>query len=128
MTLQHSRALAAYAGNTVTTASPARLLVMLLQRLVLDVERALQAQESGDHEAAHHQLVHAQAIVRELATSLEVDGMPAGRELLALYDYVHRRLVAANVHRDVAATEEALRLCRELCETWTQAALLAADE
>jgi flagellar protein FliS len=127
MTLQQSRALAAYAGNSLATASPARLLVMLLERLVLDVERAQRAQDAGDGEGAHHQLVHAQAIVRELSTSLDTDGMPAGQELLALYDYLHRRLVEANVRRDPAATEEALRLSRDLCETWTQAALLAAD-
>lgn len=127
MTLQQSRAMAAYAGNSVTTASPARLLVMLFERLVLDVERGQQAQNTSDHETAHHQFVHAQAIVQQLTTSLDTDGMPAGQELLALYDYLHRRLVEANVRRDPAATEEALRLSRDLCETWTQAALLAAD-
>jgi flagellar protein FliS len=127
MTLQQTRARAAYAGNSVTTASPARLLVMLLERLVLDVERAQHAQDAGDHEAAHHQLVHAQAIVQELSTSLDTDGMPAGQELMALYDYLHRRLVEANVRRDPTATEEALHLSRGLCETWTQAALLAME-
>ncbi len=61
---------AAYMDASVATADPSRLLVMLCDRLVLDVQRALGAQVAGHHETAHHQLVHAQAIVTELRVSL----------------------------------------------------------
>ena len=117
----------AYQANAIATASPARLLVMLLERLVLDVERGQAAIAAGDAEEANRQLQHAQAIVTELQVTLEVDGMPAGQELLALYDYVQRRLITANVDRDEVAAAEAVALCRDLCETWRQAALLAAQ-
>ena len=117
----------AYQGNSVTTASPERLLVMLLERLVLDCERGLRALIASDRPAAHVQLVHAQAIVTELQSSLEVDGMPGGRELLALYDYLQRRLIAANISGDLAASKEALILSRQLCDTWRTAAALAAQ-
>ncbi|KRC59698.1 MULTISPECIES: flagellar export chaperone FliS [unclassified Nocardioides] len=116
----------AYRENSVATASPARLLVMLVERLVLDGERALAAQQAGDWPAAHQHLLHAQDVVAELEASLDVDRMPAGKQLAALYQYLRGLLVEANVRRDAATTEEALGLSRQLCDTWREAAMAAA--
>ncbi|SFC32454.1 flagellar protein FliS [Nocardioides terrae] len=116
----------AYQGNAVATASPARLLVMLFDRLVLDAERGEAALAAGLHEECNSQLQHAQAIVTELQSTLDVDRMPAGAEMMALYDYLQRQLVSANIARDRAAAAEAVKIARELCDTWRQAALLAA--
>ncbi|GAB4010158.1 flagellar export chaperone FliS [Nocardioides ultimimeridianus] len=116
----------AYQGNSVATATPARLLVMLFERLVLDCERGLRALIAQDIEAAHVQLVHAQAIVTELQSSLVVEGMPAGRELMALYGFLQRRLIQANVTHQPTAAKDALIVARDLCETWKAATLKAA--
>lgn len=117
---------AAYQSNAVATASPARLLVMLLERLVLDVERGMSAQQQGDWEGAHRNLVHAQDIVLELESSLQVDKMSGGADLAALYAYLRNQLVFANIRRDPGKSEEALGLARQLCETWREAAMAAA--
>jgi flagellar protein FliS len=114
---------AAYMDASVATADPSKLLVMLCDRLVLDVQRALSAQADGHHEEAHHQLVHAQAIVCELRNSLDPDGFRGGAELAALYDYLHRQLVQANIHRDSSVTAECEQIVTQVAETWRQAAL-----
>lgn len=124
--MSYSNARAAYVGNSVTTATPARLLVMLVERLVLDVERGLQAQTDGDWAEAHAQLLHAQEIVVELASSLQTDRMPAGRELAMLYEFLRGRLVAANVDRDPGTTSQALGIARDICDLWRSAAQVAA--
>ena len=116
-----------YLDASIATASPARLLVMLFDRLVLDVQRAVAAQEAGDHQERHRQLVHAQDIVLELAGSLRADLFDGGRELAALYDFLHRQLVRANIHDDVAVTRDCLGLCTDLADTWRQAALDSAS-
>lgn len=116
----------AYRENSVATASPARLLVMLVERLVLDGERAHAAQQAGDWPSAHQHLLHAQEIVIELESSLDVDRMPAGKQLAALYQYLRELLVQANVRRSAPTTEEALGLSRQLCDTWREAAMAAA--
>lgn len=126
MSVMHGDARAAYRTNSVATASPNQLLVMLFERLVLDCERGLRALMKADHQDANTQLQHAQAIVTELQSTLEVDGMPAGRELMALYTYLQRRLIVANVQHHQRAAKEALLLARDLCETWRTAARLAA--
>lgn len=115
-----------YLDSTATTASPARLLVMLVDRLELDVRRGLTAQEAHDHEAAHHQLVHAQQILAELAGSLDVAAFGAGEQLRELYGWLERRLLEANIRRDPTITASCLPLVSDLAGTWREAALQAA--
>lgn len=112
----------AYGRDAILTASPARLLTMLYDRLVLDLRRAEVAQGEERWTAASEQLLHAQAIVAELMGSLDTSVWDGGEDLLAVYVYVHEALVAANVHRDIARTHEVLELVLPLQETWRHAA------
>lgn len=128
MTSLQAEARSAYRSNSVATASPSQLLVMLFERLVLDCERGLRALIKSDHQDANTHLQHAQAIVTELQSTLVVDGMPAGRELMSLYGFLQRRLIQANVQHHQRAGRDALVLARELCDTWRTAAQLAAAE
>ena len=57
-----------YARESVTTASPARLVTMLYDRLVRDLDDAELAISLADHQAAHRLLRHAQDIVQELSS------------------------------------------------------------
>jgi flagellar secretion chaperone FliS len=116
----------AYLEAAVQTASPARLLVMLMERLVLDCRRAQDAQHAGDHAQAHVQLVHAQDIVAELRGTLRKDAWEGAEGLDALYGHLHVRLVDANVGRDAAVTGHCLELAEGLAETWREAALRSA--
>lgn len=116
----------AYIGSSVATASPARLLVQLLERLVLDTERAQKALFTQSFEEANDQLQHAQRIVEHLMSTLEVTGMPAGNEIMALYTFLQRRLIEANTARDLRAAGEAVKVSRDLCEMWTACAMAAA--
>lgn len=126
MTITQQDARAAYRGNAVGTATPAQLLVMLMDRLVLDAERGLRALMAQDNAEANTQLQHAQAIVSHLQSSLDTEGWTGGHELMALYGYVQRRLLQANVRKDQRAGREVVALTRHLRDTWTRAAELAA--
>jgi flagellar secretion chaperone FliS len=128
MTITQNDARTAYRGGAVSTATPAQLLIMLFERLALDAERGLRALQQGDNTETHAQLVHAQAIVTELQSTLQVEGMPAGRELMALYGYLQRRMIQANVSHDVRAGREVVQLTRHLRDTWKRAAELAARQ
>lgn len=121
-----TQARAAYLDASIATASPTRLLVMLLERLVLDVQRGLEAQQQTDVAEAHRQLTHAQDIVLELQSSLRPEAFTGGHELAALYGYLHRRLVQANVRKDQEITAECLTLAGELRDTWREAAMVSA--
>lgn len=114
---------AAYMGQMVTTANPSRLLVMVYDRLVLDVRRAAEAQRAGDFATASTQLLHAQEIVLELSSSLSLDAWEGARQLASIYAFLHTELVRANVERDVEITESCLGLVTPLAEAWREAAL-----
>jgi flagellar protein FliS len=116
----------AYMGSMVSTASPARLLVLLYDRLVLDLQRASESQDAGEHAVASEHLMHAQEIVLELQSSLRVDLWSAGPQLSAIYSFVYTQLVQANVKRDVRLTRSCLSLVEPLASAWREAAAVAA--
>jgi len=93
-----------YARDAILSASPARLLTMLYDRLLLDLRRAEAAQEAADWQTANSQLLHAQDIITELSSTLRPDVWDGAEGLRGLYEYVRMALVNANIHRDVART------------------------
>jgi flagellar secretion chaperone FliS len=115
----------AYMGSMVSTASPARLLVLLYDRLVLDLQRAAECQEADQHVVAAEHLMHAQEIVLELQSSLRVELWSAGPQLSAIYSFVYTQLVQANVKRDVQLTRSCLSLVEPLASAWREAAAVA---
>ena len=112
-----------YLAATVSTASPAQLLVMLCDRLCLDLQRASAALAQGTPAEAHTPLLHAQDIVLELHASLRPEAWSGGPALAGLYDYLHRELVRANVEKDRATTDHCHELAASLRDTWREAAL-----
>jgi len=127
MNMMMNNARAAYMDATVATADPSRLLVMLCDRLVLDVQRGLNAQQVGAREVANDQLLHAQSIVLELRFSLKTDGFDGAEQLAAVYDHLYQQLVTANVRQDQEITEHCLGLVRTIADTWRQAAMQLAQ-
>ncbi|PPK94501.1 flagellar protein FliS [Kineococcus xinjiangensis] len=112
-----------YVAESLATASPAALLVMLYDRLVIDLQRAEQALEAGDRETAHTSLTHAQDIVLELQNSLRVDAWDGGPGLMSLYSWLMKELIATNTTQDAArAAACRVELVEPLAEAWRQAA------
>ena len=123
MTSTATAARARYAADAVRTASPARLLTMLYDRLVRDLVMAHQAVTDADVAGAHGQLVHAQQIVLELRSSLDVTAWSGAPGLAALYDFLHQELVAANVHKDAGRIASCREIVEPLRDAWHEAAL-----
>ena len=113
---------ARYMGDTVTTASPQQLLVMLYDRLALDLDRAQAALTAGDRDAAGEQLNHAQEIVIELRSSLQVDAWEGGPRLASLYSWLLTELVQANIKADKNRVASCLLVVEPLRDAWRQAA------
>jgi len=111
-----------YLAETVATASPARLLVMLYDRLVLDIVQGRDALRGNDFREADKQLQHAQAIVLELRKSLHVDKWDGAPRLASIYGWLVRELVLANINKDAVKADECLRLVEPLRDAWHAAA------
>jgi flagellar protein FliS len=105
--------------NRVMTATPAQRIVLLYDRLGLDLTRAARTddpQEFGAH------LSHALAVVAELSGSLDptVGGPAAG--LADIYGYLTGELLAARGTHDRARLEAVAGIVSTLRSAWAQAA------
>ena len=113
---------AQYLGNSISTASPQQLLVMLYDRLALDLDRAHGALVAGDKQGADPHLQHAQEIVLELRASLKVEVWDGAPRLAALYSWLLTELIAANVKGDLRRVGDCQRIVEPLRDAWRQAA------
>ena len=115
---------ARYVADSIATASPARLLTMLYDRLLLDLARAEKALAAGDRAGAAPFVGHAQEVVSELVVTLDEDAWDGADRLMAIYTFVLRQLIHAGATGDA----EALADCRALVEPLAIAWHEAADE
>jgi flagellar protein FliS len=115
-----------YLADSVSTASPAKLLMMLYDRLVLDLTRGEQALIAGNRTEANTHLIHAQDILSELHMSLNMDEWSGAAGLAQLYTFTVTELVNANVGGDAARVLSCRNLIEPLRDTWRDAALAAA--
>ena len=108
-----------YLRTKIMTASPEELRLMLYDGALKFCRLAITAIEGRRYEESYNSLMRAQKIVLELSTSLNHDVDPElCTRLSALYTYIYRRLVDANVSREVAVIEEAIGLIEYERETW----------
>ncbi len=110
---------AAYQNNSVTTASPGELTLMLYNGSLKFIHIAKKAIEEKNIELKNTNIQKVQAIVRELMVTLNTD-LELSQNLMSLYDYINRRLTEANVKNDCAILDEVEGLITEFRDTWKQ--------
>ena len=122
-----SSALNRYKTEAVATMSPARMIIALYDRLVLDFDRALDALAKRDLASTHAALVHAQDIVNELNDALDVDAWPAAASVAEIYRYLLAELLAANIEKDPRRIADCRRVVEPLRDAWREASALVPD-
>jgi flagellar protein FliS len=111
---------AAYQQNSIDTASPLRLVVMLYDGLLASLDKVDQslAETPQGIEVAHQELMRSQAIIEELMSSLNADAGQVARSLAALYEYSHRQLVEANLLKQFGPAQPVRTIFGDLREAW----------
>jgi flagellar protein FliS len=117
-----------YLSDSIATASPGKLLVMLYDRLVLDLVQAEEHLGKGDRTAAGSCLLHAQEIILELRTTLDTSVWSGGPGLANLYGFLLTELISANVKADVEKIVSCRGLIEPLRDAWREAAAQVAAE
>ena len=117
-----------FLDNAVATAGPQRILTMLYDRLVLDINRAELAQHAGDRSEAARHLDHAQDIVSGLVSTLDVEAWDGGQGLMDLYMYLTRELIGCSIAADADRTAKCSALVVPLRDAWHEAAAVVAAE
>ena len=118
-------AAATYRDHAVTTASPAKLVVLIFQRLTLDLERALHALETD--QSPHTHLIHAQDLLVALLDALDLDAWEHAPQLANIYLTIHQNLITANIEKNPTLIRDNLDIITELTQAWTQAETQVGD-
>lgn len=109
-----------YKQNAVLTADPGQLTLLLYTGAARFARQAAEAIKKGDVPGAHQAIVRAQDIVFYLLSTVNTE-LEVGKNLASLYDYIHRRLVEANLKKDVSILEEVGNMLEDLSATWKEA-------
>lgn len=114
------KAYSQYKQNTVSTASPEELTLMLYNGMIKFANQAIISIEEKKIPQAHEAIVRTSDIVTELNATLNMD-YDVAKGLRPLYDFLYERLTEANINKDKRIIEEIIPIMTELRDTWKQA-------
>jgi len=120
--MQGNNAYSAYKNNSINYASKEQLLLMLLDGAVKFAKIAKQAIVDKDINKAHENIIKTENIFYELMISLDVKaGGDWAKKLMSVYDFIVRRLMDANMGKDINIMDEVIPLIEDIRSTWNEA-------
>lgn len=108
-----------YQQNSVLTATPGELTLMLYNGCIKFIRQAKLAMSDQNIEKKNTYIQKAQNIIRELMVTLD-QKQPVSKSMLQMYDYMNRRLIEANIKNDAAILDEVEGFVAEFRDTWKQ--------
>lgn len=108
-----------YANTKIQTATPAQLTLMLYDGAIKFCNLAINAVEEGQIEMANTNIKKVESIIAEFRATLNFK-YPVAKDFDNVYEYLGRRLLEANLHKDKEILEEVLSHLRVMRETWTE--------
>ncbi|QFT90639.1 Flagellar protein FliS [Bacillus sp. THAF10] len=109
----------AYQQNSVNTASPGELTLMLYNGALKFMKMAKKGIEEKNIEMKNTNLIKAQKIIQELMVTLDTS-QEVGKSMMIMYEYMLRRLIDANVKNDVKVVEEVESHMTDFRDAWKQ--------
>ena len=88
-----------YQRNKIMTATPGELTLMLYEGAIKFANKAVMAIEKNDIPNAHVNIIKVQRIIEEFRATLNFK-YPVAKDFDVVYEYLLRRLVEANIHKD----------------------------
>jgi flagellar protein FliS len=110
----------AYRENSIMTASPEQLVVMLYDGAGRFLRQAEGSMLEGSWLKASEKLSRAEAIIDELLATLDMDAGEVADRLQSIYIFCKTRLIEARIERDAVRVDQVARLLSELREAWSQ--------
>ncbi|NLM83192.1 MAG: flagellar export chaperone FliS [Clostridiales bacterium] len=115
-----------YLKQSVFTASPAELIVMLFDACIKNLKLAdILLNEDGHVGDAGLRLTKAQEIIGELIASLNTD-IPLSHQLLPIYQFLLSSIREMNLKKDLTKLPGILEILESMRDTWEQVAKTSA--
>jgi len=117
----HGNGVGAYQQTNVMTADPKRLVIMCYEGAISNLRLAREKYEAREYEAKARAVQKFQDIVNELLCSLDFEkGGQIATNLRAIYDYMIRRILQADIEKEHGAFDEVLGMLEELKGAWEE--------
>lgn len=126
----YKNALNAYKGTQVKTASQGKLIVMLYDEAIKQINIAvdLLVKNTKQLDKVNTSVTKAQAIVTELLVSLDMErGGDVASNLYNLYIYFNKQLMEGNLKKDADLIKPVANMLSSLREAWVQIAQSSAN-
>lgn len=107
-----------YKQVQIGTASRGKLILMLYQGAIQALKKSVDLLEKKDYMGKGECIIKAQDIIMELNLALDMNAGEISGSLRSLYLYLYRRLIDANMRKDPAPIQEAIRILSNLYGAW----------
>lgn len=108
-----------YLRSKIMTASKAELTLMLYDGAIKFCNMAKLCIEKKDIPGANTNIKKAEAIIEEFLATLD-HKYPVAEDFEKVYNYLHERLVQANLKKDPEILDEVLEHLRTMRDTWKE--------
>ncbi len=113
-------ALNSYKETKVTTATQSKLIIMLYDEVIKQIDIAVEAINGKKaKDISHNAFVKSQDCISELMVSLDFEkGGEIAQNLFSIYNYFNRELLTANTTGNTEKAIGVLTMMKELRESW----------
>jgi flagellar secretion chaperone FliS len=111
----------AYRQTKVITADPKRLVILCYETVISNLKMAREIYIAKDYETKAKCIQKAQDIICELTNALDFEqGGEVAKNLYALYTFLTRHILEADLKRDLNALTESIVMIAELKSAWQE--------
>jgi flagellar protein FliS len=108
-----------YRRTDVITADPKRLVLMCYEGAIASLSMGKQKMINEDYEGKCRAITKAQDIINELLCALDYErGGAVAKSLDSIYNYMLRRILHADLNKDISAFDEVVNMLNELKSAW----------
>jgi flagellar secretion chaperone FliS len=118
----YSNGIQNYRRTSILTADPTKLVLMCYEAAIEHLKMGKEKHLGKDFEGKAKDFIRTQDIINELRCSLDFEkGGEIARNLDTLYRYILKRMIYADVNKDLKPIDEAIWILSELKSGWEQA-------
>lgn len=110
-----------YKNNSINYASNEQLLLMLVDGAVKFAKKAESALEENKIKETHDNIIRTEDIFLELMASLDRSAGDWAVQLYKVYQFIHDKLIEANLKKDIKILQEIMPLIEDVRDTWHEA-------
>lgn len=119
----YSNGIQSYRKTDVSTSDPAQLIIMCYEGAIDSLKLAKEKIKEKNYEKKAKAIIKAKDIINELLCSLDFErGGEIANNLSSIYNYMLRRILYADVNKDIGAIDEVIGMLNELLPAWIEVA------